>query len=84
MTAPDLTITEEDYDNAIDRLSLIFGSDASELVEMIEAARDEDIIHNSEVAGSDEYGETHECTEDCVGCLTGKIADVVTRAVNSS
>lgn len=75
-------ITDEQYTAAIERLDRVYGADASEITEMIEAVRDEGIVHGVKVTGSDIYGETHACPADCVGCMTERIADAITKAVS--
>ena len=70
--APELT--DEDYDAAIERLGKVYGSNADELIELLETVRDEEIVHTTD-------NEAQECVDDCVGCLTWRIADSVTYAV---
>lgn len=74
--------TEGEYTDAINTLNKIYGYDADQLVSMIETARDDVMFHDKQVTGGTIRGATVECTEDCVGCMTGRIADAVTRAVN--
>lgn len=68
--------TEGEYTDAINTLEAVYGSDARELVEMLEDVRNDIILHDAR-----SFPET-ECLEDCKGCLTERIADAVTRAVN--
>lgn len=74
--------TEEEYDAAVETLVRVYRGDADELISMIETTRDEEIVHDSMVTGGDVHGPTIECAEGCVGCMTERIADAVTRAVN--
>ena len=71
-TAADLP-TEEDYTAAIERIDRAYGSDAESFIfELIETVRDDETIHDTEDG---------KCVADCVGCLSERIADAVTRAV---
>jgi hypothetical protein len=65
-------ITEEQYTAAIERIDEAFGS-VQGLVDVLEAVRDEETLHTTD-------NEANECVDDCVGCLTERIADAVTRA----
>jgi hypothetical protein len=69
--------TEGEYTDAIEKLDDAYGGDASQLMEMLEDVRNDVILHDTELAG-----ERYECRHDCKGCLTERIADAVTRAVN--
>jgi hypothetical protein len=48
-------------------------------MEMIEAVRDEETVHGVYEMTTDT--DDPDCVPDCVGCLTERIADAVTRAV---
>jgi hypothetical protein len=63
----------EDYNAAIEQLHLVYGPDAEPFISVIETVRDEEIFHE---------GPHQEFTDGCVGCLTWRIADALTRAVN--
>lgn len=74
--------TNGEMTDAVETLVRVYRGDADELVGMIEAVRDEEIVHDTEVTGSDAHGPIYTCTEDCVGCMTIRVADAVTRVVN--
>jgi hypothetical protein len=66
-------LTDEDYNAAIEQLHLVYGPDAEPFISVIETVRDEEIFHE---------GPHQEFTDGCMGCLTWRIADAFTRAVN--
>lgn len=68
-------LTEGEYTAAVAKLDRVYRHDVNELTSMIEAVRDDQMLHETEGG---------KCVSDCVGCLTGKIADAVTRVVNDS
>jgi hypothetical protein len=68
-------ITEEDYNAAIEKIQAVYGQDGEDFVSVLETVRDEETIHK---VGYEARG----CVPDCVGCLTERIADGITKAVN--
>jgi hypothetical protein len=64
--------TEEDFTAAIEKLDATYGGDAEAFISIIETVRDEEAFHDVEDG---------KCIEDCMGCLTERIAVAVTRAV---
>jgi hypothetical protein len=69
--------TEAEYDATIEKLDDAYGGDASQLMEMLEDVRNDMILHDAKPSGSH-----RPCLEDCMGCLTERIADVIVRTVN--
>jgi hypothetical protein len=65
----------EDYTAAIEKIQAVYGSDGGDFVSVLETVRDEETIHTT---GYEARG----CVPDCVGCLTERIADGITKAVN--
>ncbi len=74
-------ITEQEYTAAIETLDRVYGGGASDLMEMIVAVRDQEIVHRIDEATATR-GDDWECVPDCGGCMSERIADAVTKAVN--
>jgi hypothetical protein len=64
----------EDYNAAIEKIQAVYGSDGGDFVSVLESVRDEETIHKVGYAARG-------CVPDCVGCLTERIADAITKAV---